>query len=334
MRRRTRRAACFAIAALFIQGAIQGGVHRSARAADGGAGSTSPRRAAVVAVVGAAPSSRSITVGDLEDLIASMPRFQRASFGATPDAIRRRILDDVLVRDALLALGAAASKIEDAPAPLHAIERAESVATVRAVRAGLAPAADIPMGDVRAYYDQNRARYDAPERYRISRILCKTRDEAQEVLAAALAPPRLDQTARTFAQLARDHSEDKATALRAGDLGFLNAAGESKEPGLRVDVAVVRAAQTVRDGEFVPQPVVEGDYFSVVWRRGTLAAQKRSVDDVAPQIRTILRQDRVKEETDELVARLRAAKVRDLHEELLDSLRLPDEADATRRPGR
>jgi hypothetical protein len=109
----------------------------------------------------------------------------------------------------------------------------------------------------------------------------------------------------------------------------LNAEGESTEPGLRVDVAVVRAAEGVRDGELVGAPVAEGDFFSVVWRRGTLAAQRRSVEDVAPQIREILWRQRVKDETDKLVASLRAAKLRDLHEELLDTLELPD-ADAGR----
>ena len=56
------------------------------------------------------------------------------------------------------------------------------------------------MPDVQAYYERNRARYDAPERYRLWRILCKTREEAQEVLGAALA----DSTPKTFAQLASE----------------------------------------------------------------------------------------------------------------------------------
>ena len=71
-------------------------------------------------------------------------------------------------------------------------------------------------------------------------------------------------------------------------------------------------------------PVPEGDLFAVVWRRGTLAAEKRAFDDVAPQIREILGRQRVKEETDKLVAGLRAANLHDLHEELLDTLTLPD----------
>ena len=85
----------------------------------------------------------------------------------------------------------------------------------------------------------------------------------------------------------------------------------------------MRAAQAVRDGEFVRAPVPEGEFFSVVWRRGTSAPPKRSVEDVAPSIREILLRERVKEATDHLVATLRAARVRDLHEDLLDALDLP-----------
>jgi len=84
------------------------------------------------------------------------------------------------------------------------------------------------------------------------------------------------------------------------------------------------------DGDVVRAPVAEGDFFSVVWRRGTLAPQKRSVEEVAPQIREILWRQRIKDETDKLVANLRAAKVRDLHEELLDSLELPADVDGGR----
>ena len=156
------------------------------------------------------------------------------------------------------------------------------------------------MADVRAYYERNRARYDAPARYQVWRILCKTSDEARAVIAAAQADP----TPKTFAQLARDHSQDKATALRSGNLGFLTADGTSNEPGLRVDPAVVRAAQAVRDGDIVPAPVLEGELFSVVWRRGSTAAQKRTVEEVAAPIREILARERVKTAVDALVASL------------------------------
>jgi hypothetical protein len=301
-------------------------VHGGTRADD--AGPALARRAKVVAVIGTAPTARIVAVGELEDRLAAMPAFQRATYGATADAVRRGFLDRVLVRDALLSLDAEVAKVDAEPAVARAIDRADSMAVVRAIRDRLGPAAAVSMDDVRAYYEKNRVRYDAPARYQVWRILCKTREEAAEVLVAAQADP----TPKGFAALARDHSQDKATALRAGNLGFLTADGASSDPGLRVDPAVVRAAQGVRDGELVKVPVAEGDFFSVVWRRGTTSPQKRSVEEVASPIREILRRESVKTETDKLLATLRAAKVRDLHEDLLDTAELPAGPDASVTP--
>ncbi|HXN33151.1 MAG TPA: peptidyl-prolyl cis-trans isomerase [Polyangiaceae bacterium] len=299
---------------LVVAGAI--GAHGDTRADDAGA---IERRLRVVARVG----KQAITVGELEDRIGNMPPFQRASFGATVDAVRRRFLTDVVERDELLALGAEGQRLGDQPAAAYRIERAFSAATIRAVRARVGPAATIAMDDVQRYYDDNRARYEAPERYQLWRILCKTREEAQSVLDAT----KRDPTPATFATLARDHSLDKATNLRGGNLGFVTADGNSREPGLRVDPAVVRAAQAVRDGALVAEPVVEGEYFSVVWRRGTIASTRRSVGDVAAQIRDALWKGRVKEETDKLVAGLRATNLRAIDPTSLEALSIPSDVE-------
>jgi len=280
------------------------------RAADDAA-----RRAQVVVHVG---PTRAITVGELEDRIAAMPPFQRATFGDTPDIVRRRFLMEVLLPETLFSLGGEGEKLDQKLPTSYAVERALSEATIRAIRDRVGPESAIPMADVQKYYDDNRARYDTPERYQLWRILCKTRDEAAEVIAEARKEP----TPKEFGELARDHSIDKATDLRAGNLGFVTADGTSNEPGLRVDPSVVRAAQGVRDGDIVPTPVPEGDAFAVVWRRGTIAATKRSVDDAAAQIRDTLWKERVKSETDKLIASLRAAKVRDVNESLLDSIEI------------
>jgi peptidyl-prolyl cis-trans isomerase C len=311
---------------LAAAGLVLGGLLVQGETLAGDSGTGAAQRAKAVAVVGAGDASRAVLSGDLEDRVAAMPGYQRATFGLTADAIRRRVLDEVLVRDALLSLGAHAAKLDAQPAVARAIDRAVAGATVRAVRSGLGLATDISMDDVRAYYERNRARYDAPARYQVWRILCKTSDEATAVLDAAKADP----SPKAFAQLARDHSQDKATALRSGNLGFLTADGTSSEPGLRVDPAIVRAAERVPDGDLVPVPVVEGEFYSVVWRRGTTLERRRAVEDVAAPIREILWRERAKAKIDDLAANLRAAKVRDLRADLLDGLDLSAAPDAAR----
>jgi peptidyl-prolyl cis-trans isomerase C len=265
------------------------------------------RRATPVVAIG---GSRTITVGELEDRIAALPPFQRATFGATPEAVKKEFLLSVLVPESLFALGASAAKLDEQLPTAYDVERVRSRSAIRAIRERLGPELAIPMTDVQAYYDANRDRYDTPERWQVWRILCKTQEEAQGVIDIA----RKDPTPKTFGDLARDHSIDKGSNLRAGNIGFINPDGTSTEPGLKVDPAVVRAVQSLKDGQIAPAPVKEPDGYDVVWRRGSIPANKRSVDDVAAQIRDTLWKQRVKEETDKLVASLRAAHLRDFDE--------------------
>jgi peptidyl-prolyl cis-trans isomerase C len=295
---------CVSFATTLVAGPLTYADDASAPAPDPTA--EAARRAAKVATIG----DRVITVGELEDRLAALPPFQRATFGSDPATARRAFLEQILVPEGLLALGAAAQKLDQTPPTSYDVERAVSSATLRSIRRKLGPESAIPASDVQAYYDAHRDRYDTPERIQIWRILCKTQDEAQTVLAAA--QKSLD--IKTFGDLARDHSLDKASNLRAGNLGFLTPDGTSNEPGLKLDPVVVKAASSVKDGQLVPSPVPEGDAFAVVWRHGTIPANKRSVDDVAAQIRDAIWKDRVKAETDKLVASLRAAHLKDLNE--------------------
>ncbi len=270
------------------------------------------RRAAVVATVG----PRNITVGELEDRLAQVPPFQLRTFGATPEAVRRKFLNEVLVPETLFALGAGARHLDDKVPTRFDLDRVRADATLRALRARLGPASAIPMDEVRKYYDAHKARYDAPERYNVYRILCATREEAETVLAAA----KKDQSLSTWNKLARDHSVDKATNLRGGNLGFVAPDGTSNEAGLKVDPGVVKAATTVRDGQMVPQPVPEGPDFAVVWRRGTVGASHRSVDDVKEQIQSAIYRDRVDAETKKLIGDLKTQKLKDYAPELLNGI--------------
>jgi peptidyl-prolyl cis-trans isomerase C len=319
-----RLAGCLAAAVFLASGEARPQTIRDAAAAGPEVG-RDVWRDVVVASIGTPPALRTITAGALADRLAALPPFQRATFGSTPEAARRAFLEQVLVPEALFAVAAEARKVAQEPRTSSEVDRVLSRATIRALRDRIGPAAAIPMEDVQKYYDENRARYDTPERYQLWRILCKTRDDAALVLEQA----KKDPTPKAFGELAREHSLDKATNLRDGNLGFLTADGSSNEPGLRVDPAIVRAAQGVRDGELVPAPVPEGDGYSVVWRRGTIAANRRSVDDVAAQIRDALWHARVKQETDRLLDALRAAHLRDYDPALVDTIDIPVDAGAT-----
>ncbi|MEO6418119.1 MAG: peptidyl-prolyl cis-trans isomerase, partial [Polyangiaceae bacterium] len=268
----------------------------------------------------------------LEDRLAAIPRYQLSTFGNSPETIRRKFLDEVVVHEVLLSVGAEARHLDQQLTTSQALARARSNATLRFVRSKAPPPETIPADDVKKYYEENRARYDSPERVSVWRILCKTREEAVAVLAAA----KKDPTVPAFQALARDHSIDKATLMRGGNLGFLTREGTSNEAGLSVDPSLVAAAASVKDGEFVPNPVEEKGNFGVVWHRGTVAATHRSLQEVDGQIRDTLYRERIEEANKKLLEELRARDAKDVNEALLTAIDV-SQSDGTvvprRRPG-
>lgn len=262
---------------------------------------------------------RVVTVGELEDRLAGIPPFQLATFGGSRDEVVHAYVDQVLVRDLLLAEGAKVRGLDKKEPTVHRLARTKSSATLRAFRKELPSAAAIPEADVRAYYEEHRSRFDTPERVNLWRILCKTESDAQRVLDDAMHEP----TIAHYKDLARDHSIDEATKYRSGNLGFVTADGVSNQAGLKVDPALVKAASSVKDGAFVMHPVAEGENFAVVWRRATVAPSKRSLEDATPEIRATLFRERTESFEKKQIEALRQANVRDVDPSLLGLIVLP-----------
>jgi peptidyl-prolyl cis-trans isomerase C len=329
-RRRTRRSlpARLATAAL---GALAGiavlASARTPRAAVDAA--EQARRDAVVARAG----GRTVTVGQLENILAVIPRYQLLdSFGATADAIRHKVLDTVAIPDLLYAAGAADRKLTETPEVARRLLTVHAEDTERAIEKTFGPVTNIPLSDVRAYFDTHKEQFDQPLRIGLWRILCATPDEARAVLAEA----QKDGEPKHFGQLAREHSKDMATKERGGDLGLIQADGTSSETGVRVDPALFAAAAKVKDGQFVPEPVPEQGMYAVVWRRGTLAEKHKTFEESVGQIREQLAKQRFKDAVDKLIKELRAAHVRDLNEAPLDGLEIDTDSTAIlgkKRPG-
>jgi peptidyl-prolyl cis-trans isomerase C len=286
-------------------------------AAEAGAPSSDDdaRRAKVAVRVG----SRTVTVGELEDRLAEIPPFQAATLGATKDEVVKAYVQQVIIRDLVLGAGAEERKLDAQLPTKHQLQRARSTATLRALRATFKSPAAIPIEDVTRYYEENRSRFESPERVNVWRILCKSREEAETVLATA----KRELTIPKYNDLAREHSIDKATYLRGGNLGFIGPDGTSNEAGLKVDPSLVKASAGVKDGDLVPQPVAEGTGFAVIWRRTTVPATKRSLEEATAQIRTTLYRERTEAGEKKLIDELRAKNVRDVDIEPLKIIEFP-----------
>jgi peptidyl-prolyl cis-trans isomerase C len=248
----------------------------------------------VVATVG----TTQITAAALEQRLKSIPDFQLATFGKTPDEQRRNFLAQVVVKDVLLAEGAKDKKLDGTPEVRERVDAALRGLRLELLKTEMA----VTPAEITAFYVENQGRFDSPERIAVYRILCLTRDEAASVIAESKRDPSLAH----WNELARDRSIDKATSLRGGNLGFLAADGTSSEVSVRVVPAIFSAAARVKDGEMVSEPVREGEAFAVVWRRATVPAVHHSMEEQTTAIRQIVMRKKLEEGTRALLKQLRA----------------------------
>ncbi len=275
--------------------------------------------------------SLTVTVADLEQRLARIPQAQLATFGKTPEEIKKAFVERVVVPDLLCAEEAGAKKLAQTDQrTADSVREALRVAIENEIKAQLAstPPSDT---EVKAYYDANRSRFAAPVRIQIWRILLDREDDAKQLLAE-LKPG--DAAAR-FGQLARERSVDEATKLRDGNLGFVRPDGQTNVPTVRVDPALFAAAEKVKDGEMVPQPVKEGERFAVVWRRGSVASVERTLQQEADSIKQQLSRKKLSDELSALVDGLQKSHVSEKSAHLLKYVAISADGDirARERPG-
>ena len=275
------------VAFLFALSVVMGSALHLVRADD------DPRLQAVVARVG----QSDITVRGIEQRMHETPDFQLATFGESPDQIRHAFLDQVVVKDALFAEGAKAKKLEEAAAVHDRVEEALRKARLVSLKSEI----QITREDIAAFYMDNITRFSSPARVAVFRILSPTREEAAAVLAEVKAHGGLQR----WNDLARERSIDKATSLRGGNLGFLAADGSSSEVSVKTDPVLFAAANRVKDGELVGEPVPEGKAYAVIWRRGSTPPIRRTVEDEEGAIRQVLVRKKLEDATRALLKKLR-----------------------------
>jgi peptidyl-prolyl cis-trans isomerase C len=282
-------------------------------------------------VIAARVGTRVITAGEVSRRIAQVPPFQLRSFGRNADELRRNFLEKVLVREALLAQGALDQKLADRDEVNERIRNVLRNAMLGQVRGDTLSGSPVTDAEVKRYYDENPSKFHTPVRVAIWRIQVADEKEAKAVLAQVKQAP----TPKLWNELARDKSIDKATNLRGGNLGFVAPDGSTAEVGFKIDKAVLEAVDKVKDADLVPEPVKEGDRWSVLWRRQTMKAIDRSLESETPSIRQVLTHEKAEKRTTAAVEELRAAHLKDFTPELTDLLEVGANGDLqpARRPG-
>ncbi|HWZ88083.1 MAG TPA: peptidyl-prolyl cis-trans isomerase [Polyangiaceae bacterium] len=275
-----------------------------------------------VATVG----DRSISVADLGRRLATIPDFQRAALGDTPEKLKRQVLETLIVPDLLYSQEALRLKLDDQPAVRDREREILRQAMERALRAQSMQQSPVTGAEIEAYFEANRARFETPRRVRIWRILTDDEVLAKKIIEDSRGVDGL----KRWSQYARESSLDKATQLRDGDLGFVHEDGKTDAPTLRVDPILFASADRLADGELAQEPIKEGTHWAVIWRRGSAPAVTRTAAQEQGSIRQVLERERLAQLRQAVLVELRAKYVSKTDESLLDTLHFNGEGLPTR----
>lgn len=236
---------------------------------------------------------RTITVGDFADRLASQSPYLQARF-ESPE--RRREFLDNLVRFELLVYEAKRRGYADRPEVQRARRSAMTQQLIRQEIDDKLTLTDITDEEIQSVYDSNPEEYDRPAQVRASAILIKNRAKADEILAKAKSSD-----INQFRKLARESSEDEATAKSGGDLQFFTADAEGSPPPNVRDAAFTLN----RVGDVFPKAVRTPEGYYIVMLTGKRAPLKRSYEQAKRAIRHKLARQKKDEAMEALLASLR-----------------------------
>lgn len=262
--------------------------------------------------------SAAMTADDVSRRLAALPTYQLARYGSTPEEQKKRFVQEVLVPEMLYGQEALARKLDASPNLRDKVREALRDSVDRGLREESLKAQPITPEEIKKYYDDNKARYETPKRIKIWRIQVPDEPAAKAIIALAKGTDG----PKRWSEEARERSLDKATAQRSGDLGFVRPDGTTDVPRVQVDPAVFAAVDKVPDGTVVPTPLKEGEVYSVLWRRGSIEATKRTLEDESDSIRQLLERRRIETARQDLLKRLKGEQVKESHPELLQHIEI------------
>jgi peptidyl-prolyl cis-trans isomerase C len=293
MRRTSRiRAACsLALTLASTPVALAGCKSPPSSLSDAGAtasGALTPEQAAqVLARVG----DRTITLGEFGAALEHMDQFDRMRY-QSPE--RRRELLGEMIDVTLLADEARAKGYDQDPITQQELREILRDAMLKKAREGVAAPNEIPVEEVRAYFEAHRADFHDPERRRISAIVFATEAAAVATLGAAstAAPPQ-------WGELVRARSVDSMAKANtpidmAGDFGFVSPPGDPRGANPRVPEEVRAGVFDVdKVGDVLPRVVKAGGKYYLLKLTSRTDSHDRTFEEAERQIRVKLAEDKI-----------------------------------------
>lgn len=250
---------------------------------------------AAPAVVTPAPSpavaslgSVTISQDELQRFLAALPEAQRDAL------VRDRVVLEQWLRsrlaDKALVAQARQQGWHEKPEIRAAAQEAEAQIILRTYLQSVSvPGPAYPSEqELQAAYEANQAQFQVPARYRVSQIfLAAPEGDAKAVAAATKQAQALVKQLREdkaeFADLAKEHSDDQASAQRGGDNGYLPLA--QLVPPLRAVVAQLEPGQ-------ISDPVAQPAGLHILTLTDRQAATVRPLAEVRGPLRDALRAQR------------------------------------------
>ena len=236
-----------------------------------------------------------VTAGEVEQIIQALPPDYRAFYSGQG----RRRLAVYILRMKLLSSEAIKEKLDQQPEVARAIAVARESILADAAQKHIAQDIKVSDQELRDVYEKNIAQF---EEDRVARILIRTRsapiksgDPAQPGLPDAEARKKLEDIRKQilagadFAQMAKQYSEDSATAAAGGDLGILERN--------KIVPPIMEAAHTLSPGQ-VSDLIATPSGFEII-----KVDQKRVIpfEEAKPGLESQIRQSKANEVLQQLM---------------------------------
>ncbi len=271
------------------------------------------RRSQVIAKADA----EAITVGKVEDFLSSQPPMMRERY-RSPEELKKLV--DSMWRVEPLAAEAVRQGYDKNPTVVRTVKDSSVQALLRSeIDAKYSPQSVSPE-QVKAYYDANSAEFHRVAMRRASMIVLGTEAEAKQLL-----PEAQKADVRKFAALAKQHSIDAESKLRAGDVGYFAKDPLPNTPGANVQPAVRTAVFTLKNtGDTVAKPVALESGFAIIRLTGERPERNTELAEADLTIRTKLWREQRQKALTALVDGLRSKEKPQLFAERADWIKFDD----------
>jgi peptidylprolyl isomerase len=166
-----------------------------------------------------------ITAAEIKTLLAAQEPDARSQIARSTQDLEYLVRTEA-IRQALLA-EARSKGWEQKPEVIARMEQAKEQALVRSYLSSLTkPSSSYPPEDeIKKVYEKNKATFNVPKQYRVAHIFIALPTGTDKQAAAAKKAEDLARRAKEkgadFAQLARENSEQRESAARGGEMGWL-----------------------------------------------------------------------------------------------------------------